>query len=344
MAFFVSMRNPRNERALGKVRYLEIDDQTDAAVQRSPDFWANRIMLQFPPKQVAGKKTPQRIGEILFLVHGFNVDSAAALAFHRKCERQLRAAGWEGLVISFDWPSDGLVFAYLDDRADARAAASALTNSAIGLLEARQAADCIVNVHIMAHSMGCFVTQQAINWAYQDVRPGWRIGQVLLVAADVDHSVFAADNASAKSFAQYAGRLTSYCNKYDKALLVSNVKRLTMAPRLGRVGLPNDAPTMMSEVDCSDLFTAVDPTQINSLDPVKTHCFYFDQPQFWRDAALTLMGGLDRNVYPRRTPNKDKPLANRFVLSLDPLSDAAYAEAVTRAQVDRQIPPPPAAG
>ena len=239
------------------------------------------------------------------------------------------------MVISFDWPSDGLVFAYLDDRVDARAAASALTNSAIGLLEARQSADCIINVHVMAHSMGCFVTQQAVTWAYQDVRPAWRIGQVMLVAADVDYSVFAADNTSAKSFAQYSGRLTAYVNKYDKALLASNVKRLTLAPRLGRVGLPDAAPSLMCEVDCSNVFEDVSKSIIDDLDPSKTHSFYFDQPRFWRDAVLTLMGGLDRNVIPTRLPNPERSMPNRFTLKKDALADAGYAAAVERARVER---------
>jgi pimeloyl-ACP methyl ester carboxylesterase len=312
------------------VRYLDIDDVTGEVTVCPQKRWADKIMANFPLQPVGG--VMRRTGEILFLVHGFNVSAADALAFHRKCEQNLRDAQWDGLVISFDWPSDGLVFAYLDDRVDARAAASALAHSAIGLLEARQAADCIVNVHVMAHSMGCFVTQQAFTWAYQDVPPAWKVGQVLLVAADVDHSVFAADNASAKSFMQFSGRLTSYTNKYDKALLASNVKRLTLAPRLGRVGLPDDAPPMMCEVDCSTLFA---DTQISSLDPVKTHCFYFDQQQFWRDAALTLMGGLDRNVYKKRETNPDKPLPNRFELVTDPMTDAEYATELSRSRVVR---------
>jgi len=335
MAYIVSLRSPSNERAMGKVRYLDIDDSTGAVTARSPDNWASRIIASFETKPVAGKSKPQRVGEILFLVHGFNVSAADALAFHRKCESQLRAAGWQGLVISFDWPSDGLVFAYLDDRVAARAAASALTNSAIGLLEARQSDDCIINVHVMAHSMGCFVTQQAVVWAYQDVRPAWRIGQVMLVAADVDYSVFAADNPTAKSFAQYSGRLTAYCNKYDKALLASNAKRLTLAPRLGRVGLPDTAPPLLCEVDCSNLFQSVSSGIIDDIDPSKTHSFYFDQPQFWRDAVLTLMGGLDRAVIPTRAPDPDHPLPNRFVLKTEALDGAGYAAALAQARVVR---------
>ncbi len=335
MAYVVSLRSPSNERAIGKVRYLDIDDSTGSVTVRTPDNWANRVIANFQPQAVAGKSKPQRVGDILFLVHGFNVSAADALALHRKCEQGLRDAGWDGLVISFDWPSDGLVFAYLDDRVDARAAASALTNSAIGLLEARQSDDCIINVHVMAHSMGCFVTQQAVTWAYQDVRPAWRIGQVLLVAADVDYSVFNADNTSARSFSQYSGRLTAYCNKYDKALLASNAKRLALAPRLGRVGLPDGAPPLMCEVDCSNLFVDAYKSLAANLSPTTTHSFYFDQPQFWHDATLTLLGGLDRNVIPTRAQNPDRPLPNRFVLKTNEPDASGYKAALGQSRVDR---------
>jgi esterase/lipase superfamily enzyme len=78
------------------------------------------------------------------------------------------------------------------------------------------------------------VTQQAFTWSYQDVPPDWKVGQVLLAAADVDASVFSADNTSAKTFVQHSARLTAYCNRYDKALMASNAKRLDLAPRMGR--------------------------------------------------------------------------------------------------------------
>src|SRR5262249_18017280 len=149
-----------------------------------------------PPPPVPGR--PQmRSGDILFLVHGFNVSHQAAKSFHLKCVKGLADQGWIGQVISYDWPSDGLVFAYLPDRANARAAASALVASGITLLEAAQRRDCTINVHVLAHSMGAFVAQQAFTWSYQDVPADWKVGQLMLAAADVDASVFSASNYSA---------------------------------------------------------------------------------------------------------------------------------------------------
>jgi len=161
----------------------------------------------------------------------------------------------------------------------------------------------------------------------------------MFAAADVDQSVFSAGNVSATMFDQHAGRLTAYCNRYDKALLVSNAKRLDLAPRMGRVGLPDDAPAMMCEVDCSDLFEKAYPDLGADLSPVTTHCFYFAQPEFWRDVVLTLAGGIDRRVFPTREPDPNTAIPNRFILDPDGIDDPTYKTALLRAAVSLSIRP-----
>ena len=330
--FMITLRSADDPDVVGPARYLVFREELGYEVAVDPQDWVALVTQSVPQAQSDKPNQPPRVGDILFLVHGFNVSHEAAWAFHRKCAAGLADAQWNGLVISYDWPSDGLVFAYLPDRFNARAAANGLVTSAISLLEKQQRQDCGINVHVMAHSMGCFVTQQAVTWAYQDVPTGWKIGQVLFAAADVDYTVFSAGNISAQAFAKYAGRLTAYCNRYDKALLVSNAKRLDLAPRMGRVGLPADAPPMMCEVDCSDLYEKDYPGLEEDLDPATTHCFYFDRPEFWRDAVLTLGGGIDRSVFPTRDAAPDSPLANRFVLRPDGVSDDVYAVALLRSK------------
>jgi pimeloyl-ACP methyl ester carboxylesterase len=331
MDFMISLRDPRNPKRRTAPRYLVIDDGAAAPVQLGLSAWASRVIAQFPPIAMKNPDRVVRTGDILFLVHGFNVDSADALKFHHVCASSLRASGWQGVVISYDWPSDGLVFAYLPDREDARDAASKMIRSAITVLQDRQAKDCTINVHVMAHSMGAFVTQQAFTNAYQDVPKGWRVGQVLLVSGDVDHTVFSAEHATAKAFVEHAGRLTCYTNRRDKALLASNVKRLALAPRVGRVGLPEDSPRPMVEVNCTGVFEALPPTIRDSLDPSPSHSFYFGQRAFWDDVVLTLNAGLDRSDYPNRVPQDGGKLPNRFVLGPTPMPDGVYHAALAQA-------------
>ena len=306
-------------------RYLKLDD-AGAETELAKTLWEAQIIAQFPKAE-----DDTRHGDIIFFVHGFNVDFRSAVASHHKMAKAAADNGFTGQFVSFDWPSKGLVFAYLTDRQNARLAANGLVTSGISLLRDAQTQNCRINLHVMAHSMGCFVVQQAFIWSYQDVPPDWRVGQLILVAADVDATVFSADTPTAKAFGAHAGRLTAYCDRYDKALAVSNAKRLELAARMGRVGLPDDAPASMCEVDCSELFDKALPSVADHLDVVKTHGFYFDQPVFWQDVVLTLAGGIDRGFMPTRQVNAPNSPDNRFRIRTAAIPAADYAGALAKA-------------
>jgi len=100
----------------------------------------------------------------------------------------------------------------------------------------------------------------------------------------------------------------------DSALKLSNMKRLGTAPRVGRVGLPNDAPSTAVNVDCTGYFSL-----LNSDDKVKAkdqkaaigsfdHSWHIGNLIFTRDLFETLKGDLDRNVIPTRKKDADGKL------------------------------------
>ena len=123
--FMITVRNADGSDGVGPPRYLTFDDPAGSEQAYPSDQWVIRLIATFPtgtPSRAGDQ--PPRVGDILFLVHGFNVGHNAAKAFHVKCVKALAGAGWNGQVVSYDWPSRGLVFAYLDDRSNARAAAS----------------------------------------------------------------------------------------------------------------------------------------------------------------------------------------------------------------------------
>ena len=338
MEYMITLRHSDGSAGVAAPRYIGFDDVTKPETPFvSADEWVNSLVDTFPLQQPDREGLRVRQGDILFLVHGFNVSHDDAKTFHLKCVAGLKTQQWSGRVVSYDWPSDGLVFAYVDDRFSARAAASTLVCGAIALLESAQKNQCTINVHVLAHSMGAFVLQQAFTWSYQDVPPDWKVGQLMFAAADVDYTVFEDGNPSATAFVKHAGRLTAYCNAYDKALLISNAKRLDLAPRMGRVGLPDAAPPMMCEVNCSALFEKFAPDLGQILSPAVTHSFYFDRPEFWRDVVLTLGGGIDRGSFKTRAPDPDDLLANRFKLKPDGISDMDYRMALLQAKTSDSI-------
>ena len=100
------------------------------AAGNGPPTVARPDVASFPAGGNTGMGNPNRSGDVLFFVHGFNVSEAAAREAHPFGYVEEPAdQGWNGLLVSYDWPSSGLVFAYLADRENARAAANALVSS-----------------------------------------------------------------------------------------------------------------------------------------------------------------------------------------------------------------------
>jgi hypothetical protein len=119
----------------------------------------------------------------------------------------------------------------------------------------------------------------------------------VLIAGDVSASSFSAADPETESSYRHCYRLTNYYNGYDQVLQISNVKRIGLAPRVGRVGLPADAPSKAVNVDCSPHFHVTYP----DTDLTNSHSWYFSDATFHRDLAITLKGSIDRSVIPTRS-------------------------------------------
>lgn len=60
-------------------------------------------------------------GDILVFIHGYNNNFATeVMARHDQLEKDLRLAGFKGIVVSYDWPSNDQALAYVEDRHDAK--------------------------------------------------------------------------------------------------------------------------------------------------------------------------------------------------------------------------------
>lgn len=94
-------------------------------------------------------------------------------------------------------------------------------------------------------------------------------------------------------------RLTNYFNPYDEVLSLSNMKRLELAPRVGRVGLPDESPNKAVDINCGDYYKDVSAGLDVKLG-VKSHAWYFYGHAFMEDLVYTLNGALDRAVIPTR--------------------------------------------
>jgi esterase/lipase superfamily enzyme len=201
-------------------------------------------------------------------------------------------------VISFDWPSGDLALGYLRDRDEARMASVRLVSHGIKLFVRTQAEKCDINVHVLGHSTGAFLIREAFDHADdgQATATAWTVGQLVLIAGDVSAASFSDGNPETESTYRHCYRLTNFFNGYDEVLQISNVKRVGLSPRVGRVGLPADAPPKAVNVNCSDHFHATYP----AADMAMSHSWYFDDATFLRDLTVTLKGAVDRTLIPTR--------------------------------------------
>ncbi len=246
---------------------------------------------------------PDNKGNVVVFIHGFNTEQYSMLERHRKIRAGLEAHGYDGAVVSFDWPSDGVALGYSSDRRDARAAADRLFHHAIRKFSADQKPDCKVNVHILAHSMGNYLLREAFDYADDDhevAQKSWLVSQVAMVAADVSSNSMVNGNPKSSSLFRHAARVTCYYSPLDEILNISEVKRIGVARRLGRVGMPKDCPEKAVNLYCGAYYKQ--HKDDFEFDSGISHKWYFDSPRFYEDLYHTFMGKMDRNELATRAP------------------------------------------
>ena len=218
-SYMISVRGAKDDTALGPPRYLKLDVSGEVVAQMSVSAW-RKDLLASAPKRADGEPT----GDLLLFVHGFNVSFDHARKGDVDNLEGLVSAGWEGVYVSYDWPSFGNVLDYYKDRSNARISANALIDNAIALFVQMLNPECDLTVSVMAHSMGAFVVREAFTWAHQDTKvnaKSWTISQLILVAGDVSQGSLSASQPGGEWIGGYVGRTTCYTNKFDSVLQIS---------------------------------------------------------------------------------------------------------------------------
>lgn len=293
---------------VGDSTYLVVPEKTnieDATEIKDQKTWCGNVLNSSAWKNESGEAR----GDILFIVHGYNNSVADVLDRHRRLASDLKFLGYKGAVVSFDWPSSNCALAYLGDRHKAQETAMALVDGGISLLSEMQKPTCQTNIHIVAHSTGAFVIREGFYDADQKAlnNYGWLVSQLIFIAGDVSSDSMREDDRVAASIYQHCVRLTNYSNRCDSVLDLSNVKRMGTAPRVGRVGLPDDAPSKAVNVDCTDYFKRLisSPAMRRTEQPegitgAQSHSWYFGNKDFAQD-LFEIVIGTDRFMGSRRT-------------------------------------------
>ncbi|MFN0124673.1 MAG: alpha/beta hydrolase [Blastocatellia bacterium] len=276
----------------GETKYLEIPENELPSPSQSikASVWATQVMAE-----ARAMCADDEFGHLLVFIHGYNNDQPTVMKRHRRLKQDLAARNFRGTVVSFDWPTANLAINYLEDRLDAKHTALQLVTDGLSLFVRRKRPGCNISVHILAHSMGALVVREAFDDA-DDRRhlaaENWLVSQVMFIGGDISSGSLSAGNSSSDSLYRHCVRLTNYTNRHDGVLALSNAKRLGVARRVGRAGLPDDAPVDKSvELDCSDYCQRIPAGQQIIGD--RGHSWHIGDPGFTDDILMTMLG-IDR--------------------------------------------------
>ncbi|HEY3704724.1 MAG TPA: alpha/beta hydrolase [Terracidiphilus sp.] len=304
---------------LGKLSFWTLRDGGSATVAAdwlpvSMEDFRDRLVKvvqdTFPSVVVNGISTPSEFQKhVCLFIHGYNNDWHAVMDRYEKVATTL-FDGPDGLgeCVTFDWPSKGNLLGYLSDRAEARNTADDLTNVLSELydwlmtmqkLAVRDPENaCKARTSILAHSMGNYVLEYAMNqlWTRKN-RPLLvsLLQEVIMVAADVDNDLFRngeqVSHGDGEGLSNMAYRITALYTGRDDVLGGSAGLKHFGKRRLGRSGLDRTypLPDNVWDVDCTTILPKV--------NGIATHGEYFE-PEATQVYALMreILQGKDRSI------------------------------------------------
>jgi esterase/lipase superfamily enzyme len=200
-------------RATGSIPRPQITPENPRrhAVLASRDALTPDAFRRSLAEAVAARSSDQR--DVLVYVHGFNTDYDEA-AF--RIVQVAADGGFRGVPVLFTWPSYRRVLAYSGDREVATASRDALEK----LLADIGRTPGVGRIHILAHSMGAFLTMEALRQASigGNGELGGRLGEVILAAPDLDVEVFRQQMARISR----PSRVSLFVQADDRALAASS--------------------------------------------------------------------------------------------------------------------------
>ncbi len=164
---------------------------------------------------------------VLLFVHGYNTRFEEAVYRFAQIAHD---AGAPVVPVLFTWPSRGKLFDYVYDRESATYSRDALEF----VLQKMVKNPNVTQISILAHSMGNFVTVEALRqMAIRNRGMSPKIKDIMLASPDIDFDVFRRQIAEIEA-SDKSPPVTLFVSKDDKALAASSLIAGT-APRLGEI-------------------------------------------------------------------------------------------------------------
>ncbi len=186
------------------------------------------------------RQRPKGKRDVLFFVHGYNNSTSDAVL---RLAQFVEDTEFQGVPVLFDWASANKLTRYVYDLNSALIARSKLGD--VGAVLARSQAE---HYTIFAHSMGGFLTMEALTAAAQTNRLNYtgRLRNIVLASPDVDLDLF---TTHMEIIGRKAGEIFVLHSKDDAALNVSRA----LAGGVPRVGAADSAALAQLGVVAIDL-------------------------------------------------------------------------------------------
>jgi esterase/lipase superfamily enzyme len=219
--------------------------------------------------------------QVLVFVHGFNTRFPEAVF---RLAQIAHDSNLGAVPVLFTWPSRGNLFSYTYDRESANYSRDALEN----LLQGLQRDPAVDEIDILAHSMGNWVTLEALRqMAIRDKRLAPKIKSVMLASPDVDVDVF---RRQIVDIGENRPPFTLFVARDDEALGASR-KVWGDIPRIGAVN-PQQEPyqSMFRE----SRINVIDLTDVTTDDKLK-HSKFAESPEVVEMIGRRIAGGQSFN-------------------------------------------------
>lgn len=274
------------------------------------------------------RRVADRHGEVLIFVHGFNTTYEESVF---RFAQIVHDTGTKAAPILFTWPSQGSVFDYLYDRESANFSRSALE----AVIKRSLDDPGVKSVTVMAHSMGSWLTMEALRQLAIRERglPG-KIRNVVLASPDVDIDVFTRQlddigKSPGRPNVRSPAKFTVFASADDRALQVSR----RLAGGVQRLGAAN----VVREPYRSDFerrgVTIIDLSNVK-VDDQLGHTKFAESPQIVQLIGQRLLSG---QAITDDTPSLGETLGATVLGTAQTVGSAAAAVAsVPGAIVSRQ--------
>lgn len=227
--------------ALERPRSLPPDPRTEFAIVDPTIYASEGAFVSSIDAELRQRPAADR--DILFFVHGYNTTTSEAIML---AAQFVQDSGFEGVPVLFTWASAGKVTRYVYDLNSALVARPLLIDAA-EIVSRSNASD----YHLFAHSMGGFLTMEAIVDAAQKEqfnRTG-KLRNVILASPDIDIDLFRSQMGEIDTTFD---RFFVLLSKDDFALRAS--RRLAGGvPRVGAADADELAEIGVNAIDLSEI-------------------------------------------------------------------------------------------